>query len=71
MYEKTCWRSLDGFRCGLSSDGGIEKLEQFQKYFSDSKIVLLDGLYPVRVMFSGNTLSEMKLYFLYDLNSGH
>ena len=29
------------------------------------------GLYPDRVMFSGNSLSAKKLYLLYDQDTGH
>jgi len=32
---------------------------------------VFDGLYPHRVMFSGNSLSAKKLYLLYDRDSGH
>ena len=32
---------------------------------------MFDGLYPHRVMFSGNSLSAKKLYLLYDRDSGH
>ena len=30
-----------------------------------------DGLNPDRVIFSGNSLSNKKLYLLYDVDSGH
>jgi len=53
----------------LSNGGGIEELQQFQQYLSDYKIIVFDGLYPDRVMFSGNSLSAKKLYLLYDRDS--
>jgi hypothetical protein len=55
----------------LSNGGGLEKLQYFQQYFSDYKIIVFDGLHPDRVMFSGNSLSEKKLYLLCDRESGH
>ena len=44
--------------------GGLEELEQFQEYLSDYKNVVFDGLNPDKVMFSGNSLSDKKLYLL-------
>jgi hypothetical protein len=55
----------------LSDGGGLEELEQFQDYLSDYKIIVYDGLSPDRLIFSGNSLSEKKLYLLYDADSGH
>ena len=55
----------------LSSGGGFEELQQFQQYLSDYKIIVFDGLYPDRVMFSGNSISAKKLYLLYNRDSGH
>jgi len=55
----------------LSNGGGLEELRQFQEYLSDYKNIVFDGLYANRVMFSGNSLSAKKLYFLYDQDSGH
>jgi len=55
----------------LSNGGDFEGLRQFQQYISDYKIIVFDGLYPDRVMFSGNSLSAKKLYLLYDRDSGH
>jgi hypothetical protein len=55
----------------LNNGGGLEKLQQFQQYLSDYKIVVFDGLHPDRVMFSGNSLSDKKLYVLYGRDSGH
>jgi len=55
----------------LSNGGGFKELQQFQEYLSDYKIIVFDGLYPDRVMFSGNSLSTKKLYLLYDRNNEH
>jgi len=55
----------------LSNGGGFKELQQFQQYLSDYKIIVFDGLYPDRVMFSGNSLSAKKLYLLYDRNNEH
>jgi hypothetical protein len=55
----------------LCNGGGLEELEQFQEYLSDYKIVVFEGLYPDRIMFSGNSVSDKKLYLLYDSDSGH
>jgi len=54
----------------LSNGGGFEELQQFQQYLSGYKIIVFDGLYPDRVMFSGNSLSAKKLCLLYDPDSG-
>ena len=53
----------------LTNGGGFKELAQFQNYLSDYKIIVYDGLSPDRVLFSGNSLSNKKLYLLYD--SGH
>jgi hypothetical protein len=55
----------------LLKSSGLEELEQFQECLSDYKIVVFDGLHPDRIMFSGNSISDKKLYLLYDSNSGH
>ena len=55
----------------LSNGGAFEELQRFQQYLSDYKIIVFDGLYPDKVMFSGNSLSAKKLYLLYDRYSGH
>jgi hypothetical protein len=55
----------------LSNGGGLEELRQFQQHLSDYKIIVFDGLHPDRLMFSGNSLSDKKLYLLYDSDSGH
>ena len=55
----------------LTNGGCLKELEQFQKYLSGYKIIVYDGLSPDRVIFSGNSLSNMKLYLLYDSDSGH
>jgi hypothetical protein len=55
----------------LSDVRGLEELEQFQDYLSDYKIIVYDGLSPDRLIFSGNSLSDKKLYLLYDADSDH
>jgi len=55
----------------LSNGGWFKELQQFQQYISDQKIIVFDGLYPDRVMFSGNSLSAKKLYLLYDRDNEH
>jgi len=55
----------------LSNGGAFEEFQQFQQYLSDYKIIVFDGFYPDRVMFSGNSLSAKKLYLLYNWDSGH
>jgi len=40
-------------------------------YCTDYKIIVYDGLSPDRVIFDGNSLSNKKLYLLYDLDSKH
>ena len=55
----------------FSNGGGFKELQQFQQYLSDYKIIVFDGLYPDRVIFSGNSLSTKKLYFLYDRDFHH
>jgi hypothetical protein len=55
----------------LSNGGGLEELRQFQLYLSDYKMIVFDCLHPDRVIFSGNSLSDKKLYLLYDRDSGH
>jgi hypothetical protein len=55
----------------LSNGGGLEELGQFQQYLSDYKIIVFDGLHPDKEMFSRNSVSNKKLYLLYDSDSGH
>jgi len=50
---------------------GLNELDQFQNYLLDYKIIVYDYLNPDRVIFSGNSLSNKKLYLLYDTDSGH
>jgi hypothetical protein len=50
----------------LSNGEGLEELQQFQEYLSDYKIIVYDGLSPDRRIFSGNSLSDRKLYLLYN-----
>jgi len=53
----------------LTNGGGFKELEQFQNSLSLYKIIVYVGLSPDSVFFSGNSLSNKKLYRLYD--SGH
>jgi len=53
----------------LTNGGGLKELERFRNYFSDYKIIVYDGFSPDRVLLSGNSLSNKKLYLLYD--GGH
>jgi len=55
----------------LSHGRGFQELDQFQEYLSDYKIVVFDGLNPHRVMFIGNSLSDKKLYLLYNVDNKH
>jgi UDP-glucose 6-dehydrogenase len=55
----------------LSNVGGLEELQQFQEYLSDYTINVYDGLSPDRLTFSGKSLSDRKLYLLYDSDSGY
>jgi len=50
----------------LINGRGFKELKQFQNYLSDYKFIVYDGLHPDRVIFSGNSLSNKKLYLLYD-----
>jgi hypothetical protein len=53
----------------LTNFGAFKELEHIQNHRSDYKIIVYDGLCPDRDLFSGNSLSNKKLYLLYD--SGH
>jgi hypothetical protein len=55
----------------LSNGGSLDELRQFQEHLSDYKTVVYDALNPDRVSFSGNSLSDKKLYLLFDRESGH
>jgi hypothetical protein len=55
----------------LSNGGGLEELQQFQDHLSDYNIMVYDGLSPDRLIFSGNSVSDKKLYLLYDAETGH
>ena len=55
----------------MTNGGGLNELEQFQNYLSDYKIIVYHGLSPDRVIFSGNSISNQKLYLLYDVDTGH
>ena len=55
----------------LSNGGGLEELNHFQDYLSDYKIIVYNGLSPDRHIFTGNSLSNKKLYMLYDADTGH
>jgi len=48
----------------LRNGGGFKELEQFQNYLSDYIIIVYDALSPDRVTFSGNYLSNKKLYHI-------
>jgi hypothetical protein len=56
---------------GYQPDQPVEELQQFQEYLSDYKIMVYDGLSPDRLIFSGNSFSEKKLYLLHDAETGH
>jgi hypothetical protein len=60
-FEKPVEDLLKAFVVDLFKGGGFEELQQFQQYFRITKL-LFDGLHPDRVMFSGNSLSDTKLY---------
>jgi hypothetical protein len=62
---------MKAFGVDLSDGGGLEELLHFQEYLSDCKIMVYDGLSPDRLIFSGNSLSDKKLYLLYDKDSGY
>jgi hypothetical protein len=62
---------LKASRVDLSEGGGLEELAQFQDYLSDYKIIVYDGLSTDRLIFSGNSLSDKKLYLPYDADAGH
>jgi len=49
----------------LTWGGGFNELEQIQNYLPEYKIIVYDGLSSNRVLFSGNSLSNRKLYLLY------
>jgi hypothetical protein len=55
----------------LSDGGGLEGLRVFQECHPDSRIIVYDGLSPDRPICSGNSLSDKKLYLLYDADSGY
>ena len=55
----------------LYNGGSLEELHQFQDYLSDYKIIVYDGLSPDRLIFSGNSVSNKKLYLLYDADTGN
>jgi len=55
----------------LSNGGSFKEHKQFQEYLSDYKIVVINGLNTDRLMFSGNSLSGRKFYFLYNADTKH
>jgi len=71
MYEKPVEDLLEASGVDLSLEGGFEELEQFQEYLTNYKIVLFYGLKPHRIMFSGNSLYDKKLYLLYNSDTRH
>jgi hypothetical protein len=62
---------LKAFGADLSDGGGLDELEQFQDHLSGYNIIVYDGMSPDRLIFSGNSLSDKKLYLIYDADSGH
>jgi len=57
-FEGLLWVSGDN----LANDGGFQELRHFQKYLSDYRINVFDGLKPIG-LFSGNSLSAKKLIY--------
>jgi hypothetical protein len=55
----------------LTNGGGLDELRQFQEHLWDYKILVYDGLNSDRLTFSGNSLSDKKLYLLFDKESHH
>jgi hypothetical protein len=55
----------------LTNGGGFEEIRQFQQYLSYYKIIGFDGLHPHMVIVNGISLSDKKLYLLYNRESGH
>ncbi len=62
---------LKAFGVDLSNGGGLEEHQHFQDYLSDCKIIVYDGLSPDRLILTGNSVSNKKLYLLYDADMGH
>ena len=60
---------LSAFGDKLTNSRGSKELEQFQNYLWNYKIIVYDGLSSDGDIFSGNYISNKKLYLLYD--SGH
>ena len=54
----------------LSNGGGLEELQQFQDSLSNYKTIVYDSLSPVRLIFSGCSVSNKKLSLLYDADTG-
>ena len=50
----------------LTNGGGLKEHELFKNFLSHYKIIVYYGSSPDRVLFSGNSLSNKKLYLLYD-----
>jgi len=71
MFENPVQILLNASSVDLNNGGGPNELELFQNYFSEYKIIVYGGLNPDKVIFNGNSLSNKKLYLLYDTDSGH
>jgi len=57
---------LSDYGVDLANGGIFKELEEIQNYLSVYKIIVYDGLSAVRVILSGNSHSNKKLYLLYD-----
>ena len=62
---------LKACRFNLRNAGGFKKLQPFQEYLLDYKIIVYDGLSPDSVMCSGNSVSAKNLYLLYEAKDKH
>jgi hypothetical protein len=51
--------------------GGMDELQKFQDYLSDYKSSVYDGFSYDILVFTGNSVSNKKLYLLHDANTGH
>jgi hypothetical protein len=69
--EKPVKELLRASGVDLSDGGGVQELRQFQEYLSGYKIIVYDGLSPDRLIFTGNSISDKKLYLLLDEETGH
>jgi hypothetical protein len=67
---KECITALTNYLVKEVADRDLVDFRIFSSTFQTTKL-LFPGLHPDMVMFSGNSLSEKKLYLLYDRDSGH